>query len=235
MSFQGNQYNQGSMGSSSSRISAGMPKPTTVVKWLLIINIAIFVLQMIFRRTSNGMELPFFEKWFSAMGSQPLQVWRLITFQFLHANTFHLLFNMLGLYFLGPVLERSWGPKRFIAFYLTCGFVGGLLFIITSNFNIVAGGLLIGASGGVLGLLVACAILFPQFVVILLLFPVPIRFAAGLMTFVYILSILGNEGNAGGDLCHLGGMATGFIWVMGRSFSQSILGKTNDATSNRKQ
>ncbi|MCF7956854.1 MAG: rhomboid family intramembrane serine protease, partial [Phycisphaerae bacterium] len=146
-----------------------------------------------------------------------------------------LLFNMIGLYFLGPALERSWGTKRFLTFYLTCGLVGGLLFVITSALNLLGGGLLIGASGGVLGLLVACAILFPQFVVILLFFPVPIRFAAVLFTFVYLLSVLGGEGNAGGDLCHLGGMATGFIWVMGRPYFQSLLGKSTASAIDRKQ
>jgi hypothetical protein len=67
-----------------------------------------------------------------------------------------------------------------------------------------------------LGLLVACAILFPQFRVILFIFPVPIRFAAVLFTVMYLLNVTQAGPNAGGDLCHLGGMVTGFFWVLGR-------------------
>ncbi len=209
-----------------------MPRPTKVVKYLLIINIAVYVVDLLLDRKLMIV--------FAAAGRPvevAVQVWRLVTFQFLHAGTFHLLFNMIGLYFLGPTLEQSWGSKKFLAFYLICGAVGGLLYVVTS-----AAGLfgedpfpLVGASGGVLGLLVACAILFPHFVIILLFFPVPIRFAAILLTIVYVLSILGGESNAGGDLCHLGGMATGFIWVMGRGNLASWRVKRQQGAFRRKQ
>lgn len=212
----------------------GLPRPTNMVKLLLIINIVVFVLQLIFRRSATGMELPFMEKWFSAMGSRPFEVWRLITFQFLHHDTWHIMLNMLGLYFLGPTLERSWGSKSFLKFYLVCGAVGGLLFVVANALGIISGGLLYGASGGVLGMLVACAILFPHFVVLLFIFPVPIRFAAGLFTVVYILSVISGEGNAGGDLCHLGGMAMGLIWVLGGPYFASMRQKSSAGTYQRK-
>ncbi|MCH9022175.1 MAG: rhomboid family intramembrane serine protease, partial [Planctomycetes bacterium] len=102
------------------------------------------------------------------------------------------------------------------------------------------GGTLIGASGGVLGLMVACAILFPQFVVILLIFPVPIRFAVVLFTGIYLMSVLkevfqpGSSLNAGGDLCHLGGMATGFVWVMSRGYFAGFVGRKRRGAFQRK-
>jgi len=207
----------------------GLPRPTTVVKYLLIINIAVFLLQIIF---SQRLEI-----WFAAMGTQPLQVWRLITFQFLHAasNPFHLLFNMIGLYFLGPILERTWGGRKFLTFYLLCGAVGGFLFVAASNLDLLDRKMiLVGASGGVLGLLVACAVLFPQITVILVLFPVPIRAAAILLTAVYFLIVITSGPNAGGHLCHLGGMATGLVWVMGRGHFAALWQKRRRGAYRRK-
>jgi len=197
-----------------------LPRPTPMVKYLLIINVVVYVLQIV----SQGRVVDLF----AASGSTTslsLQVWRLITFQFLHGSIMHLLFNMLGIFFLGPPLETHWGSKRFLRFYLTCGVVGGFLYVCASKFfGLFMGAWLIGASGGVLGLLVACAIMFPQFVVILFIFPVPIRFAAFLFTGLYLLNVLtelfqpGSGSNAGGDLCHLGGMAAGFLWIKGKPF-----------------
>jgi len=195
-----------------------MPRLTPMVKYLLIINCVVYVIQIISWKQAGPEEIPFIEKWFAAVSWYPWQIWRLITFQFLHGGTFHLLFNMIGLFFLGPTLERSWGSRKFLIFYLLCGAVGGCVFLVGSHFSAFFGGMLVGASGGVLGLLVACAILFPHFVVILLFFPVPIRFAAILLTAVYVLSVISGEGNAGGDLCHLGGMATAFVWIMSRPY-----------------
>jgi membrane associated rhomboid family serine protease len=229
MSFQDRQYYQQESGGSgfggpTGGMRFGMPRPSVAVKWLLIINIVVFVLQSL---GGGRVEMLF------AAGATPAshiwQVWRLITFQFLHGDPFHLLFNMLGLYFLGPVLERSWGTKKFLTFYLISGTVGGLLYVAADALNILGGGTLIGASGGVLALLVACAILYPQFQVILFVFPVPIRFAAILFTGMYLLNVISKGFNAGGDLCHLGGMATGLVWVMGKGW----LGRLKEKLSQR--
>ena len=241
----GNQggFGSGGFGGGGMHFSTGNLTPA--VKMLLIINLAVFVVQHLLGpqligiipdelkyKLFHGTQLPNgqwgfpqgagpngIEAWFSVVGFSPkyaFQIWRLLTFQFLHADVMHILFNMLGVFFLGPVLERSWGTKRFITMYLVSGAVGGALYSLASLFGIFGSSMLIGASGGVLALLVACAILFPQFQVILLIFPVPIRFACGLFTVLYILNVISGGANAGGDLCHLGGMATGFLWVMGR-------------------
>ncbi len=209
----------------------GFPSLTPMVKYLLIANVAVFLLQLVFRNPEKyqGVYAGDLEYYFSMstlVKAHYFQVWRLITFQFLHSveDPFHLLFNMIGLYFLGTILERTWGGRRLLTFYLTCGAMGGLVFLIASVFGWM-NGYLVGASGGVLGLLVACAILFPQIRVILFIFPVAIRTAAILFTVVYLLFVLTGGHNAGGHLCHLGGMATAFVWVMGRSFfSRSVAG-----------
>jgi len=69
-----------------------------------------------------------------------LQVWRLVTYQFLHGSAFHLLANMLGLFFLGPTLERHWGSKRFLVFYLFCGVAGGLSYYLLSRVHSAVSG-----------------------------------------------------------------------------------------------
>ncbi|MBN2376398.1 MAG: rhomboid family intramembrane serine protease [Sedimentisphaerales bacterium] len=226
MGFENRPYYRDSSGGLGGGYGGGpriaMPKPSNIVKYLLIINVVVYIIQIICWRQAEAGQIPFMEKWFAAISTHPFQVWRLISFQFLHGGTFHLFFNMIGLYFLGPTLEHSWGSRQFLIFFLVCGFIGGLVYMIASNIGLLGGGILVGASGGVLGMLVACAILFPHFVVILLLFPVPIRFAAVLLTVVYIFSVLGGEGNAGGNLCHLGGMATGFLWVRWRPYFASF-------------
>jgi membrane associated rhomboid family serine protease len=157
-----------------------------------------------------------------------LQAWRYITYQFLHENIIHILFNMIGLFFLGPVLERYWGSKRFILFYLGCGMVGGMLYPLLIGINLIAphpvfGVLpLIGASGSILGLLAACAILFPHFVVFFLFFPIPIRVAAIILLVIATAAILGRGSNAGGEAAHLGGMAAGAIYVFSSSWRKKL-------------
>jgi len=195
-----------------------MPSLTPVVRALIITNVVVFLLEWILtaRATAAGGASTFIERWFALLSSRPGQIWRLLTFQFLHAGFWHLAFNMLGLYFLGTALERHWGARTFLVFYLVCGLVGGLVFLAAGRFSAFFGGQLVGASGSVLGLLTAAAVLFPQFVVIIFIFPVPIRWAVVGFTIWYLLNVLNAGANAGGDLCHLGGMATGLAWVFVR-------------------
>lgn len=187
----------------------GFPKLTPIVKNLLIANAVVFLLQ------SSGMG-NFLEYWFTVHPESTLkilQVWRLLSYQFLHANVLHILFNMLGLYFLGPTLEKHWGSKRFLIFYLSCGVAGGLFYTFLAAFKLLPVLPMLGASGAILGMFAACAILFPRFVVFIFVFPVPIRVAVGLFTFLYVANLLRGGPNAGGDAAHLAGMAAGAIYV----------------------
>ena len=202
----------------------GFPKLTVVVKRLLIINVSIFFIGLIFfpRNIPFGpIYINILEKWFSVFPvsfSAVLQVWRLITYQFLHANIIHILFNMLGLFFLGPTLERHWGSRRFLIFYLGCGAAGALFYILLVGVGWLGAGPMIGASGAILGMLAACAILFPHFVVLFLFFPVPIRIAAIIMILLYSANLYSQGKNAGGDAAHLAGMAAGAFYVFSTGF-----------------
>jgi membrane associated rhomboid family serine protease len=193
------------------------PELTPVVKWLLIINIGVFLAAIAIRPLGI-----FIYEWFELDPHWPraLQLWRLISYQFLHDPGFvwHIFFNMLGLFFLGPTLERHWGSKRFLPFYLGCGGAGALFYLLLVAVKFLPAGPMVGASGSILGMLAACAILFPHFVVFILLFPVPIRIAAIGLTAVYLVAILTKGTNAGGDAAHLAGMAAGAAYVFSQSW-----------------
>ncbi len=196
----------------------GLPSMGPMVARLMVINAAVFIIQLLAGDP--------FDRLFAARGlawTEAIQLWRLITFQFLHASFLHLLLNMMGLYFFGTPIEQTWGSRRFLWFYLTCGVVGGALFVAMNllGYFLPRPGMethwigLVGASGGVLGVMAACAILYPQMKVILfpLPIPLPIRVLGVFIIIGYIVNIFRGGPNAGGDICHLGGMATAAAWI----------------------
>jgi membrane associated rhomboid family serine protease len=174
------------------------------------------------------------EYWFHFSTKQVLgnaQVWRLVGFQFLHADMFHLMFNMIGLYFFGPLVERYLGGKRYLAFYLLCGIFGALFYLVLNLGGYIAaevfglhsvpgllvnatGTPLIGASAGVFGVLMAGAFLAPN-AKVLVFFLLPMRLAtmAWLLVGFSVVSILFNLNNSGGEAAHLGGAAAGWWFI----------------------
>jgi membrane associated rhomboid family serine protease len=199
----------------------GFGSVTFGVKWLLIVNGVVFLVQQLGAGS-------FLETWCTVWPRAwqwNLQLWRLVTYQFMHGSPLHILFNMLGLFFLGPTLERHWGTARFLGFYLGCGVAGGLTYILLAGLKVLGIAPLLGASGAILGLLAACAILFPHFVIILIVFPVPIRVAAVILIFLAIATIVGRGVNAGGEAAHLGGMAAGAVYALGRAKIGSWTGR----------
>jgi len=213
MSVYDRDYSQPEYERQSPQMNIRLPQLTPVVKYLLIINISVYLLSIIIK------PLGYFIYSWNCVDSRSvlnsLEIWRLIGYQFLHdmSNPWHVIFNMIGVYFMGPTLERFWHSKKFLIFYLVCGAVGGVFYILLSNLGLIHKGVLIGASGAILGMLAACAIMFPQFVVFFLFFPVPIRIAAVILTLLYIFNIFIGGTNAGGDAAHLAGMLAGAGYV----------------------
>jgi len=214
------------------RMRIGLPQLTSVVKAMIAANVVIFFAGIIIFRKITLVDTPAglvpvngLDKWFSvfpySLGAV-LQVWRLITYQFLHGSVMHILFNMLGLFFLGPTLEQHWGGRRFLIFYLSCGVAGALFYILLVAVGSLHALPMIGASGAILGMLAACAILFPHFVVFLIVFPVPIRTAAVILTLVYLASLITVGQNAGGDAAHLAGMAAGAAYVVSQRWRETL-------------
>jgi membrane associated rhomboid family serine protease len=156
-----------------------------------------------------------------------IEVWRFITFQFLHGGFWHLFFNMFGLWVFGGMVEQALGFKRYAAFYLTCGIFGALSYLLLNllgaGFHLRLPGVLInelwtplvGASAGVFGVIVACAYIAPNAVVQLLFPPIPLPlkwFAYGYVA-VAAWNLFTSGNNAGGDAAHLGGAAAGFFFI----------------------
>ena len=201
-----------------------LPRITPAVKWLLIINVAVFIMDSLFFGLFNKGAVNYFVKYGSVdpetLG-RTLQIWRLVTYQFLHADTMHLLFNMIGLYFFGTMLERTFGSKRFLIFYLVCGATGGIVYPILVGIHLLPPLPLIGASGAVFGVIVAAAILYPK-TRVLLFFVIPVSLAviAGLFIGISILNFLRGD-NAGGECAHLAGALCGFLYIKGRPWLES--------------
>ncbi len=196
-----------------------MPKITPVVKWLLIINTAVFVVMFLIDPLAS-----FFFHWFSVYPATvltSLQIWRPITYQFLHDGIRHIFGNMFILFFFGPMLERLWGSKKFLTFYLICGAIGGLLYPFLALVGWLRVAYLVGASGSILGMLAAGTILFPNMMVYVLgIIPVKLRILAIIFAAISIISLLRPDkvGNAGGEAAHLGGMVAGAVYVVSQSW-----------------
>ena len=166
-------------------------------------------------------------------GFQRVEVWRLVTFQFLHAGPTHLILNMLGLWLFGGTVERKLGFRKYAAFYLVCGIFGGMLYMVLNLLgNIIPPGAewlhripgllvhettspLVGASAGVFGVIVACAYLEPKENVQILFIPIGIPlpwFAYGYVA-LSIFNLLSGSANAGGEAAHVGGAVAGYYFI----------------------
>jgi membrane associated rhomboid family serine protease len=192
-----------------------MPRPTSIVMRLLIINIAVFLICILFKPIGT-----FVYQWLQLDASsltRVLQLWRLISYQFLHSpnHIFHILFNMYVLFFFGRILEPHLGPHRFLVFYLCCGVSGGLFYLLLTAIGFLPALPMVGASGAILGVIGACAVLFPQIKMIIfpIFIPISIRAAAIGGAVFYTLMILMRAQNAGGEAAHLAGMATGAFYA----------------------
>jgi membrane associated rhomboid family serine protease len=193
--------------------AVGRLPPWSVSTWLIVINVAVFVLDQM-----TGRQLTRLGHFSAATAIWGLQVWRFITFQFLHANLSHIFFNMLSLYFFGPMVESYLGRRRFLAFYLLCGAAGAGMYLVLWRLGFLVSGAhtpLVGASAGIFGVLVAGATIAPDARVMLLFPPIPIRLRvlAWILIGIAAFTILTEGRNAGGEAAHLGGAALGALLI----------------------
>lgn len=200
--------------------TGGMGGITPAVKWLLIINFAVFVINaLIFPPLDPDAPirttlLDLYGAIFPASAAYAIQLWRLVSYQFLHAGVGHLVFNMLVLYFMGPLVERSWGSKAFVKFYLICGAAGGVVYTLMVMLNILEPGIMVGASGAIYGVMAAVAYTFPHLRVLLWgIIPMTMIRLVILLVIVSLLTLAFGH-NVGGELAHLTGLGAGFLYVM---------------------
>jgi membrane associated rhomboid family serine protease len=190
-----------------------MDQITPVNKALLIANIGIYLLQQFY----EPLLMYYFALWppQSAIYGEYFQVWQLLTYGFLHGSWLHLFFNMFALYMFGSEIERLFGPKRYLIYYLGCVVGAAAMHLIVLQAANLPPAPVVGASGGVFGLLLAFGMAWPHRK-LMLIFP-PIPMPAWLFVTLYGLAELwmGITGTAQGiaHFAHLGGMATGFVMI----------------------
>jgi len=147
-----------------------------------------------------------------------LQLWRIVTYLFLHGSIFHILFNMLALWMFGVELERMWGSRYFTKYYFVCGVGGAATMLVVSllpGFSGMYQALTIGASGAVYGILLAFALYFPNVPILLFfVFPVPARYAVMIMGGIALLSSM-EAGGGVAHAAHLGGLIAGYLYLKG--------------------
>lgn len=186
----------------------------SAVKSLIAANVVVFLLQGASRGTMEDL--------FALWPVQPIEghsyfhVWQIITYAFLHGNITHIAFNMLGLWMFGAEIERYVGPRRLLACYFASVVTAALSQLIVPSLLGAPPGPTIGASGGVFGLLLAYALMFPNRKVVPLIPPIPMPAWLFATLYAGIELFLGVTGSLSGvaHFAHLGGMIGSAVTVM---------------------
>jgi membrane associated rhomboid family serine protease len=189
-----------------------------VCKWLIGINVVVFLLQVVTKPVVENGELV--GSWFitDAFVLDPIlvihgQVWRLLTYAFLHDpnQLWHILFNMLFLWWFGSDMEDLLGPREFLAFYLVAAVLGGLGFLLGGYFSPQVG-VCLGASGAVTAVLVLCACYYPSRMILVFFFPVPIWLFVGFQVAMDAFQFFNRTPTTTAVAVHLAGAIFGFSY-----------------------
>ena len=176
---------------------------TPMVKRLLIANVVVFILTM---AAGQG----FMFEWFAFQpGQLILRPWGPLTYMFLHVDIWHLVVNMLVLFFFGPPLESRWGGREFLRFFAVCGLGGvALSFLFQPDW-------IVGASAATYGLMLAFAMNWPTVPIYVWgIFPVQARYLVGFLFVVTLWSAgPGAQGSSVAHFAHLGGLLSGFLYL----------------------
>lgn len=193
----------------------------TVCKWLIGVNAAVFILQMFTTvETPLGIRTsgPLTEAlWLDPDKVMHGQVWRLLTYAFLHDtnSVMHILFNMLFLWWFGADMEDLYRPKEFLAFYLASAVAGGVIHVGLVKLTLIHASTVVGASGAVTAVMMLCALHYPTKIILLFFFlPVPIWAFVVFAVAKDFFTLMGglNTERVAVDV-HLAGAAFGFFYV----------------------
>ena len=178
-----------------------------VTQTLIIANIAVFLLEL-----AGGMPLV---EWFALWPDSHFEPWQLVTYSFLHGGVSHIFFNMLGLYMFGSDVERLFGSRFYLLYYFASVFAASLTHLGVTALMGAPPAPMVGASGGVFGLLLAFGWYFPQRRVVLLFPPIPMAARTFVIVFGVLELAFGVTGTAAGvaHFAHLGGMLGGWLMI----------------------
>ncbi|VAW39611.1 Rhomboid family protein [hydrothermal vent metagenome] len=176
-----------------------LQKIPKITRYLLITMLLVFILQQF-------VNLSFFVLQSLDRGFNPIQ---LITYAFLHADLWHLLFNGLAIWMFGSQIEDYWGEKRYLTFVIVCIVGAAIAHMVFANSNVI------GISGLVFGLLLAYGMMWPEREIMLLLPPIPIKAKYLVMGYgvLLLLNILSSSNDGIAHFAHLGGALSGFLLI----------------------
>ena len=186
----------------------------------LLVFLALMVVRVIFTIGGLGDWYSDFVQYFmmpASVSRYVFQPWSALTYMFMHEGFFHILFNMLFLYWFGQLIHQFLGSRKLTNLYILGGLAGALFYVVIYNLapyfsNSVDSSLMLGASAGVFAIVVGAATLSPNTTFFLILIgPVKIKYIA---IFYVLVSFANSAGaNAGGELAHLGGAMLGYLYV----------------------
>jgi len=195
------------------------------VKWLLISNVAIFVIGYFTGLLQLDRPLGY-------LALIPVRVlrdgylWQLATYMFLHGGIGHILWNMLALWMFGADLEGTWGTRRFLQFYFFCG-VGAGICVVLANYMLPWGNPripTIGSSGAIFGILMAYAMLYPtRNILFAFLIPIQVKYFVMIIGAIAFLSSF-QVNNGVSEFAHLGGLLFGYIFLKTPNFRFDLAG-----------
>ena len=184
-----------------------MPPIPPITQALLLANVAAFCLQFFLGSGFLGL----LALWPWGHGFMP---WQVVSYAFLHGSVGHLFFNMLGLWMFGSELERVWGPRRHIQFYAASVLAAAAaqLLVAAASGSVYP---TVGASGGLFGLLLAFAMMFPNRTIVPLFPPIPMKAKTFVAVYGGLELLLGvaDSGSGVAHFAHLGGMAGGYLMI----------------------
>jgi len=184
------------------------------IKWLLIANLIVFVIELFDR---SGYIISYFGLTPNDVLTGPL-VYQVVTYMFLHNphSFWHILFNMLMLWMFGSEIERQWGTRKFLKFYFSTTPV-------------------IGASGAVLAVLIAFAVLWPNRTVLLyFLIPIKVKYLMLFIVGLDLIVVLAGASDGVAHWTHLGGALFGFLYMRRAGITGLMHGRLDRAKSRRK-
>lgn len=192
-----------------------------VTRNLLIANIVVFLLQQAFGAPIQQ----FFALWpwgpdhvfatvhgLVSIGFRP---WQLITYAFLHGGVEHILFNMFALFMFGGIVERTFGARNYLIYYVVCAIFAALAQLIVVQWFTHGFYPTLGASGAIFGLLLAFGMLYPHEKVMLIFLPIPMPawlFVIGYAAVELVMGVTGTEAGVA-HFAHLGGMVGGYALI----------------------
>lgn len=141
-----------------------------------------------------------------------LYVWQPLTYLFLHAGFFHILFNLYVLWVFGPDVENAWGGKQFLFYYFLTGVGAGIVDVLIGPSSPA---MTIGCSGALFGLMLAYAMLFPNRIIYYLVIPMKAKWFVAIMGVIEFIDLLGSPNSGVSYIAHLSGLLIGYLYLRG--------------------